>query len=172
MTKSQKIFKNKKNKKEKNTHKQVKQQNINYKSDPFASRESQKYDDPIPSREFIMKVLGDAGSPVKFKTLIELLAVTKESHIDSLKFRLRAMERDGQILKNRKKSYCLVDKIQLFPGKVIVKNNGFGYVDLEANNQKLLLSSKDLSIVFHGDKVLVNRIDDRNLGKKIGRAHV
>jgi len=167
MVKSKKTVKNnKKNKKENKDFKKNKSQNINYKGDPFASRESQKYDDPIPSREYILKVLGDTGTPVNFKTLIDIIGVTKETHITSLKFRLRAMERDGQILRNRKKSYCLVDKIQLLPGKVIVKNNGFGYVDLDVNNQKLLLSSKDLLSVFHGDKVLVNRIDDRNLGKK------
>lgn len=170
MVKSKKIAKNNKknskDNKEKKDFKKNKSHNINYKSDPFASRESQKYDDPIPSREYIMKVLGDAGTPIKFKSLIDIIGVTKEAHITSLKFRLRAMERDGQILRNRKKSYCLVDKIQLLPGKVIVKNNGFAYVDLDINNQKLLLSNKDLAIVFHGDKVLVNRIDDRNLGKK------
>ena len=148
--------------------KNFKSKSTNYKSDPFASRESKKYDDPIPSREYIMKVLGDSSAPVKFKSLIEKLGITKEDHITSLKYRLGAMERDGQVLRNRKKSYCLVDKIQLFPGKVVVKNNGFGFVDLDINNQKLLLSYKDLRTVFHGDKVLVTRVDDRALGKKRG----
>lgn len=170
MAKSKKVSKkepkNKKDIKDSKPLNKNKSQNINYKNDPFASRESQKYDDPIPSREYIMKALGDIGAPVKFKTLIEILNVTKEAHITSLKFRLRAMERDGQILRNRKKSYCLVDKIQLLPGKVVVKSNGFGYVNLDINNQKLLISNKDLRSVFHGDKVLVNQIDDRMLGKK------
>ena len=37
--------------------------------DPHAKREAKKYDNPIPSREFILDYLGETGSPISYDKL-------------------------------------------------------------------------------------------------------
>ena len=77
--------------------------------DPHAKRESSKYDNPIPSREFILEQLEAAGQPLDRKTITDLLGLSEdENGIEALRRRLRAMERDGQLMFTRKKEYALI----------------------------------------------------------------
>ena len=71
-------------------------------SDPFASRESEKYENPVPSREFILEHLEDLGAPASFSKLCKQLELNEEERIEGLRRRLIAMSRDGQIISNRK----------------------------------------------------------------------
>ena len=83
----------------------TKAQDFKY-TDPFAEREAQKYERPIPSRELILQVLKEQGVPLRLEELSPLLGVFEEEDIESLHRRLKAMERDGQILRNRRDRYC------------------------------------------------------------------
>ena len=60
--------------------------------DPFAAREAQKYDEPIPSREYILSVLAEASVPVDNATLCQLLGLKKEDQQEALRRRLIAMD--------------------------------------------------------------------------------
>ena len=48
------------------------------KQDPFYTRECEKYDQPIPSREFILKYLEDYGRPISKKQLIDAFKLKGE----------------------------------------------------------------------------------------------
>mgnify|MGYP003144565909 CR=1 FL=1 len=87
------------------------EQNI---TDPFEGREAEKYDNPIPSREFILELLKQHKAPVSRKNLSKLLDIKGEEQTEALRRRLRAMERDGQILRNRKNAYGIVSKCGWF----------------------------------------------------------
>lgn len=129
--------------------------------DPQAELEAQRYENPIASRQFILKVLEDAGEPVSFETIAKKSNIEESEQKSALHKRLNAMERDGQLLCNRKGRYCLVDSTDLVRGKVLAHRDGYGYLALEEEGKDWYLSPREMHSVFHGDKVLarVKKID-------------
>ena len=86
----------------------VKRRKSRAPKDPYSERESKKYDNPIPSREFIMETLQQEGCPLNHSDIAGHLDLEGEK-AEALEFRLKAMVRDGQLIRNRKGGYCLVD---------------------------------------------------------------
>ena len=122
--------------------------------DPHADREAQKYDNPIPSREFIIELLEEAGEPLSRNQLTKMLDLETDDQLEALRRRLKAMERDGQLMLNRKRAYCLIDKMDLVRGRVQAHRDGFGFVVPDAGGEDYYLSSRQMSTVFDGDIVL------------------
>lgn len=124
-------------------------------SDPFLERERGKYENPLPSREFVLQVLEDKGVPVEQEELALLLEITDEERQNFAR-RLAAMEREGQIIRNRKNAICVVGKLQLVSGVVQGHPDGFGFVIRDASEgEDLFLSPAQMRGVMHGDRVLV-----------------
>jgi ribonuclease R len=71
--------------------------------DPHLAREQEKYENPIPSREFILEHLKQRQQPAYFEELAAELKLTDDEAMFALKKRLRAMERDGQLEFNKSK---------------------------------------------------------------------
>lgn len=129
------------------------QDNYSIHQDPNKKEEALKYENPIPSRDIIIQFLKDQGAPVVFESILEALNLKDgEQHI-ALKRRLRAMERDGQILYNRKGFYGLVEKMDLFEGKVVASADGPGVVQ-NHTGASLYLPTYQMRRVFHGDMVI------------------
>lgn len=123
--------------------------------DPFFKRESQKYAHPIPSREFILDVMKKYGTPIKKNELIKLLRL-KKSEEEALTHRLKAMRRDGQILKNRKDVFCIAEKLNCISGKVQGHPDGYGFlIPDEPEHDDVFLNQKEMGKVFHNDRVMV-----------------
>ncbi|MCF6767742.1 ribonuclease R [Thiotrichales bacterium 19S11-10] len=154
--------------------------------DPNREIEKQKYDDPIPSREFIIEFFKEQGVPATFETVFNALSLTTDTHRQALKRRLRAMERDGQLLYNRGGYYGLVSKMDLIKGTVIASRDGPGEL-LADDGRVIYLSVRQMKKVFHGDCVLVRpsgvthrghlegsiiEILKRNTERLTGRYHV
>jgi ribonuclease R len=122
--------------------------------DPFLEREREQYENPLPSREFILQMLAEKGVPLEQDELCTLLQI--EHHEEDLFLRrLRAMERDGQIMRNRKRAICVVDKLDLIKGKVQGHPDGFGFLIPEDGSPDLVLSAKEMHKALHGDTVMV-----------------
>ncbi|TAN52209.1 MAG: ribonuclease R [Methylococcaceae bacterium] len=124
--------------------------------DPYAEREAQKYEKPIPSRELILEVLGERGAPMGFDELAEQLGVTDEEDRISLQRRVNAMERDGQLLKNRRHLYCVVDQSDLVVGRVIGHPDGFGFLRPDDGSEDLFLSPREMRVLMHDDRVVAS----------------
>src|SRR5579859_1298723 len=77
--------------------------------DPFLERERSRYEHPLPSREHILDVLMEQGVPVSVDALAQLLSIAPHE-TETFERRLGAMERDGQIMRNRKNAICVIDK--------------------------------------------------------------
>jgi len=122
--------------------------------DPFLEREREQYDNPLPSREYILQILEEHGVPIDQDELCALLHIELDEE-DLFGRRLRAMERDGQIMRNRKRAICVVDKMDLLKGKVLGHPDGFGFLTPEDGSTDLMLSSKEMHKVLHGDTVMV-----------------
>lgn len=133
------------------------------KKDPFSERESQKYENPIPSREFILEYLAERGRPATQLQLQDELELKSEDEKEALRRRLIAMARDGQLLKNRKGAFGPLESMELIAGRVIGHKDGFGFVVPDTGEEDLFLSPRQMRVVFHGDRVLtrVSSIDGR-----------
>ncbi len=135
----------------------------NRKQDPYAEREAQKYEYPIPSREFILSYLGERGRPATHNQLRDELGLQSEVEEEALRRRLLAMVRDGQLLQNRRGAYGPLDKMELIAGRIIGHKDGFGFFEPEGGGDDLFLSPRQMRTVFHGDRVLarVSSVDTR-----------
>jgi len=122
--------------------------------DPFLEREREQYGNPLPSREYILQLLAEKGVPLDEQELCDQLQVVADEH-DLFSRRLRAMERDGQIMRNRKRAICVMDKLDLVKGKVQGHAEGFGFVIPEDGSADLVLSAKEMHKALHGDTVMV-----------------
>lgn len=135
-------------------------------ADPFAKREAEKYSNPIPSREYILDHLKKCGHLVKREELFQVLGLKKDDpeQEEALRRRLRAMERDGQIVLTRREGYGLPDKMNLLRGRIIGHKDGFGFLVPDDGSDDLYLSAHQMQCVFHGDRALarVAGTDKRN----------
>ncbi|HEX2237958.1 MAG TPA: ribonuclease R [Gammaproteobacteria bacterium] len=131
--------------------------------DPFAEREARKYARPVPSRELILSIMSEQPGPLDLSELLECLQVVAPEDIDALTRRLKAMERDGQIVRNRRGGYLPVDESDLIRGRVIGHPDGFGFLVPDEGHEDLFLSPREMRALMHGDRALVRviRIDRR-----------
>lgn len=136
--------------------------------DPMAEREAAKYEHPVPSREAVLQLLTERGEPMSFETIAAALAVTGERDLEAFARRLRAMERDGQLLRNRRGLYGLVSRMDMVCGRVVGHPEGFGFLVPEEGGEDLFLSPREMRQVMHGDRVVarVSHVDAR--GRKEG----
>ncbi|MGJ8621010.1 MAG: ribonuclease R [Methylophilaceae bacterium] len=126
-------------------------------SDPYAKREASQYETPLPSRELILKVLTEQGVPMALDAIYEALEIEDEEK-EIFSRRLNAMERDGQIMRNRKDLLCLPEKIEAIAGVVHGHPDGFGFLipdDKSKHSEDLFLSNKEMQQVMHGDRAMV-----------------
>lgn len=134
----------------------------------MATREAEKYEFPVPSREAVLAYLTAAGEPVSFKRLAEALGVSGERDLESFSRRLRAMERDGQLLKNRRGRYGLLQKMDMVRGRVQGHPDGFGFLIPDEGGEDVFIPPYEMRTVLHGDRAVarVLRLDAR--GRKEG----
>src|SRR5579864_9146069 len=96
--------------------------------DPHAEREASKYPNPIPSREYILQYLEQRGRPATQAEMAIALGIHSEEQQEALRRRLQAMERDGQLISNRRGGYGLIDKMNLVRGRVVGHKDGYGFI--------------------------------------------
>ncbi len=124
--------------------------------DPYAEREARRYERPIPSREFLLKYLGERGKPLTYEQFANELGFTDEQDLEALRRRLAAMERDGQLHRNRRNAYGPVQKMNLVRGRVIGHPDGFGFLVPDDGSEDLFLSPRQMRALMHGDRVVAH----------------
>ena len=139
--------------------------------DPHKAREAENYERPIASRELILEVLTNSSAPLGFTELADKLEIEDPDQRDALKYRLRAMERDGQIIFNRRKQYLPVSKADLISGRVSGHPDGFGFLIPDDGSDDLFLHAKQMRKLMHGDKALcsVTGVDKRGRREGAGK---
>jgi ribonuclease R len=155
-------------------------------ADPHLKRESKKYENPIPSREFITNHLEKRKGPATHPELCVELALTTEDDIEALRRRLIAMVRDGQLLCSRKGAFGLIDKMDLVRGRVQGHPDGFGFLIPDQGGNDYLLNHRQMRCCFDGDIVLarkgrrdhrgrveatITEVIERNTTELVGRFH-
>jgi len=138
-------------------------------TDPYAQREAEKYEQPIPSRELILQLIEKGGRPIGRKKIAEAFALELEEQLEALRRRLRAMERDGQLLFNRRQQYCLVDSQDLIAGRILSYANGFGFLKPNDAGEDLFISPREMNRVLHNDRALVRVSGIDRKGRREGK---
>ena len=138
------------------------------KQDPHQAREAEKYENPIPSREYIMLVLEQEAKPLNRKQLTKKLKIKGDEAFEGLRRRLRAMERDGQLICNRRGGYGLPHKMDQIRGRVIGHADGFGFLVPEEGGEDLFLSTREMDSVLHGDRVVARVAGVDRRGRREG----
>ena len=127
-------------------------------SDPHYDREAEKYESPIPSREHILSFIQE--KPRSKRQLFDLLALADEQK-KAFERRLRAMIRDKQLSCNKSGVYRPFSNRGLLTGTVIANPKGFGFVALDKGGKDLRLTSQQMKLVFHGDKIRVRLLNKK-----------
>lgn len=123
--------------------------------DPEAQAEAGKYAHPVPSRPYIQEFLEKRGVPMPFDELVEAFELNRAER-KGLSIRLKAMVRDGQLIRNRRDGYCLVDRLALVTGVVQAHRDGFGFVLPDQDGaDDVYLESRYMRELMHGDRVAV-----------------
>ena len=137
--------------------------------DPHLSREKTKYDNPLPSREFVLEILEKNGVPMHAEELAAVFPIY-DHELDLFERRLRAMERAGQILINRKGEICVAQKLDLIPCRISGHRDGYGFaVREDGEGDDIYLSEREMHKVMHGDRVMVRPAGTDRRGRPEGR---
>ena len=134
--------------------------------DPFAEREASNYRNPVASRELILQVLNEIGEPAGLERLCEHLHISSPKQVDGLRQRLTAMQRDGQIIGNRRGVYGLADHMDLVRGRVQGNRDGNGYFVPDGGGDDWFLSAREMACLFDGDRVLARQQGPDSRGRE------
>ncbi|MEM1111656.1 MAG: ribonuclease R [Pseudomonadota bacterium] len=138
-------------------------------ADPHAAREASRYDKPIPSREFILDLLTQAGEPLQHAQIARELKLNDHEDVEALRKRLRAMERDGQLMLNRRGAYGLVDRLHLVHCRIQGHRDGYGFGIPVDGSEDIYLNARQMNFVFDGDEALVNVTGEDRRGRLEGK---
>jgi len=132
--------------------------------DPCYEREAHRYTHPVPSRELILMTLGEREGPMTEPELMRFFALSEGEEREALSHRLRAMERDGQLVRNRRNAFGPLDRMDLVRGAVIAHPDGYGFLQPEDGSPDVFLSPRQMRSLMHGDRAIarVVRVDQRN----------
>ncbi len=135
-------------------------------ADPNAKQEKQSYDNPVPSRALIMNYLDERGAPATHEVLCREFELDDEDQVEALRRRLIAMARDGQLIQTRRGAFGLLNKMDLITGKVQGHRDGYGFVLPDGEGDDLFLTSRQMSELYDGDRVVVRETDVDNRGRR------
>jgi ribonuclease R len=139
-------------------------------ADPHAAREAARYENPIPSREAILQMLTEAKKPLNHSKIAKKLALEDPQAVDALRKRLRAMERDGQLMVDRKGAYGMVNRMNLLHCRVQGHKDGYGFaIPLTGEGDDVYLNARQMNFVFDGDEVLVTITGVDRRGRQEGK---
>jgi len=113
------------------------------------------FDPDVPSREEILRTLRAVASPLSPEDLARRMGLEKPETLKGFERRLAAMERDGQLLPNRKGVLLLATKLDFVAGRVLGHRDGFGFLVRDDGGPDIFLSPREMLKVLHGDRVLV-----------------
>ena len=114
---------------------------------------SSRYRHPIPSRAEIINAMERAGRPLTLVSLAGHLRLKGSRNEGALRRRLKAMVRDGQLIRNRAREYCLADHLDLVIGRVRARKDGYGFLTPDSGEGDVFLSSREMGRLWDGDRV-------------------
>lgn len=136
-------------------------------NDPHAEREAERYENPVPSREYILEQLQGSDQGMTPAALRKRLEVSGEDSEEGLRRRIKAMLRDGQLIEGRRGKLLAPDGRDAIRGRVQGHRDGFGFV-LVDDEEDVYLHSRQMQQVFDGDTVAVEVTGSDYRGRREG----
>ncbi len=120
-----------------------------------------------PTCVAILRELSDAGVPLGPAEVASRLAIgRKQKHLfDAC---VATLERDGQLLINRKGELCIAAKLDLVTGTIQGHPDGFGFLLPDAGGGDLFLSPREMHKALHGDRASAKVIGVDRRGRPEG----
>ena len=115
--------------------------------------DERRYQHKIPSRDEILAAMEQAGQPLRLEALAPGFGIHTEQHRRALEARMRAMVRDGQLLRNRADEYCLTGHLDVVTGTVLAHRDGFGFLRPDDGSPDLYLAAREMQLLWDGDRV-------------------
>ena len=109
----------------------------------------------IPDRHRILAYLKSSKKPRTLQHIADNFGVRSSAARAALNNRLKAMLRDGEVIKNRREGYGLVEKMDLIAGTVMGHPDGYGFLRPDHGDEDLYLSVKEMRSLLHGDRAVV-----------------
>ena len=122
----------------------------------------------LPERQEILNYLTECNRPRTLRKIADALGVDGSEGRQALLRRIKAMQRDGQIVLNRRGGYGLIDKMDLYQGTVIGHADGYGFLNIEDETDDLYLSSREMRSLLHGDRIIARIVGIDKRGRKEG----
>ncbi|MGO1329595.1 MAG: ribonuclease R, partial [Idiomarina loihiensis] len=138
-------------------------------SDNQQNNSTPEYEVEIPGREQLLELVTSNSKPVQFDEFIRHFGLDDERQAIGLKRRLRAMERDGQLIYSKANAYGLPERMDLIKGRIIGHKDGFGFCQTEDGGKDLFIPHHQMYSVLHGDRVLVKTSGKDSRGRTEGR---
>ncbi|NNF52610.1 MAG: ribonuclease R [Gammaproteobacteria bacterium] len=136
--------------------------------DSEAASEAARYENPVPSRKYILSYLDEVARPMGGGRLARAFSLSAEEKT-AFRTRLQAMVRDGQLLRNRTGDYCLAARLDLIAGRVSAHKDGFGFLIPDEGDEDVYLSAREMRALMHGDRVAVQVTGKDHRGRAEGK---
>ncbi|QCI19136.1 ribonuclease R [Buchnera aphidicola] len=137
--------------------------------DTYQKNENKKYKNLIPSRECILFFLKQHKNSINQKEIEKKFNIHHPMSKKALRRRLKAMERDKQIICTYSQDYIILDNLNLVKGKVIGHRNGYGFLRTETLKEDLWLSIEQMKLCIHGDIILAHVIKSEKKGRSLAK---
>ena len=112
-----------------------------------------RYQHRIPGRNELLDALNRAPGPISLREMGERFGIRTDSHTRALENRLRAMVRDGQLIRNRAGKFCIVEALDLVTGRVSAHRDGYGFLRRDDGDEDLYLSAREMRTLWEGDRI-------------------
>ncbi|MGQ0620454.1 MAG: ribonuclease R [Panacagrimonas sp.] len=136
--------------------------------DPAHAAESERYADPIPSRQLILDTLAEHAGPLNVDELIGHFQLARLDQQSAIEKRLGAMIRDGQLVQNRAGAFGPVTKMNAIAGTVQSHRDGFGFLIPDTGPPDVFLPPRQMRELMNGDRALVRIVGRDHKGRPEG----
>ena len=126
----------------------------------------QQHSHPIQSRDFILNLLKNSNKKLNREQLSKALKLSSPEQKEGLRRRLRAMERDGQVIYENRQGYSPINPEDLILGRVIGHKDGFGFLTTGTLGDDVFLHHTQMRQVFDGDRVQARITGTDHKGRK------
>ena len=110
-----------------------------------------------------------ADIPLRLKELGKHLGINAQGQLQGLDRRLRAMVRDGRLIRNRAKEYCLLERVDLVTGRVSAHRDGYGFLLPDDGSDDLYLPTRQMRQLFDGDLIAARVSGEDHRGRREGQ---
>jgi len=123
---------------------------------------------PIPDRQQVLALLQRRGAPLTLDAIADACRLAPGRDRKQLFRALRAMERNGDLLRNRAGEYGLTGRMDLVRGRVIAHRDGYGFLVPDEGGADLFLAPRQMRDIMHGDRVVGRVVGIDGRGRREG----